>query len=123
MKVLWCWRCKMEIPMLDEDEWDLLMRVHDTWREDPAGAVEMLRREAAQRGVTPPRTPPGDLSGLRRHLWHITAGYAVFTGMEETEPNAVWHHRVSLYGPPCPACRKPLRTPSAKLCAACGWGM
>lgn len=22
MKNLWCWRCKMEIPMLDEEEFD-----------------------------------------------------------------------------------------------------
>ena len=21
MRVVWCWRCKVEIPMLDDDEW------------------------------------------------------------------------------------------------------
>ena len=22
MKMLWCWRCKMEMPMLNENEWE-----------------------------------------------------------------------------------------------------
>ena len=25
MKVLWCWRCRMEVPMLDEAEWKLVV--------------------------------------------------------------------------------------------------
>lgn len=42
------------------------------------------------------------------------------TGYCETNINAIWHHRIALYGPPCKKCGKPLRTPKAKLCAACG---
>ena len=45
--------------------------------------------------------------------------YQRVTGMHETNPNAVFHHQLSLYGPPCGYCGKPLRTPKAKLCAAC----
>jgi len=29
-------------------------------------------------------------------------------------------HRLAAYGPPCTTCGLPLRTPEAKLCAACG---
>jgi hypothetical protein len=47
-------------------------------------------------------------------------GYEQITGYRETNPNAVFHHVLSIYGPPCRACSKPLRTPKAAFCAACG---
>jgi hypothetical protein len=46
--------------------------------------------------------------------------YYRITGFRETNVNAIWHHRLSQFGPPCAACGKPLRTPRAKFCAACG---
>ncbi len=45
--------------------------------------------------------------------------YQELTGFPETNVKALWHHRLSLYGPPCTHCGKPLRTPQAKFCAAC----
>jgi hypothetical protein len=46
--------------------------------------------------------------------------YLEMTGFEETVPAAIMHHRISLYGPPCKHCGKPLRTPAATFCAFCG---
>jgi hypothetical protein len=46
--------------------------------------------------------------------------YRQITGFDEPNPVAIWHHRLSLFGPPCNVCGKPLRTPRAKLCAECG---
>ena len=46
--------------------------------------------------------------------------YFGLTGEKETEPNAVMHHRIAQYGPPCENCGKPYRTPQAAFCAACG---
>lgn len=45
--------------------------------------------------------------------------YTEITGFVETNFHALWHHRLSLLGPDCRACGKPLRTPRAKLCAEC----
>ncbi|QDE65770.1 MULTISPECIES: hypothetical protein [Myxococcus] len=46
--------------------------------------------------------------------------YERLTGFRETNINAVLHHRLILFGPPCTTCGKPLRTPQARYCAACG---
>ena len=116
----------MQLPMLDDDEWAVLMEAHHARRSlygNPAAATAVLEREAARRGLPRPRPPASDAKPAARWLHHLTAGYEMFMGVEETNPNSVYHHRFSLYGPPCPDCGKPLRTPQAKLCAACGWGM
>ena len=30
MKMLWCWRCKTEVPMLDDDEFDRVSSLFNT---------------------------------------------------------------------------------------------
>lgn len=92
MKLLWCWRCKREMPMLDEDEWQRV-------------------RSQVGKGVG---------SDLRDRKFSAFVGeYERITGHRETNPNAIWHHRLTLYGQPCTNCGKPLRTKQAKLCGAC----
>lgn len=111
--------------MLDDDEWAVVMEAHRAHGgvRDMAAALSVLEREAARWGLPRPRPPALPVTLRDRWLHHLAAGYEMFTGVAETNPNAVWHHVASLYGPPCPACGKPLRTPRARLCAACGWGM
>ena len=46
--------------------------------------------------------------------------YNNLTGFNVTEPNAIMHHRIVQYEPPCENCDKPYRIPLATFCAACG---
>lgn len=97
MKLLWCWRCKMEVPMLDEEEY---------------ATADKLYGEAIINI---------SFSGTRlARFQDLLSYYHQVTGWEETEPNAIMHHRIAHYGPPCENCGKPYRTPRAAFCAAYG---
>jgi hypothetical protein len=106
MKMLWCWRCKCEMPMLDETEYAEILRLY--------GEGARATKEFREKWGLP-------LDGVRPNdrMRPLLIRYEQMTGYVETVPNAVMHHRLSMYGPPCERCGKPLRTPKAKLCGAC----
>ncbi len=106
-KTLYCWRCKTDVPMLEEHEWEQIaphLTQALTEIKDHRETHRISPAEAKARGYG---TQP-----LER--------YFQLTGFRETNVDALWHHRLALFGPPCRACGKPLRTPRAKTCAACG---
>jgi hypothetical protein len=84
----YCWRCKIDVPMLDEQEWEQVC--------------------------------PHLRIGIRETKEGALSRYFEITGFRETNANAIWHHRQSLFGPPCASCGKLLRTPKASFCASCG---
>jgi hypothetical protein len=97
----------MEIPMLTEDEWEEVVPLLHR-------SIEDVQAYRARHGVTLK-------VAMEEGFGQAALGkYEELTGFKETNVNAVWHHRASMYGAPCKACGKPLRTPQAKLCAACG---
>ncbi len=106
MRMLWCWRCKAEMPMLDEAEFAEASALY-------AGGIRGLK-EFGQKSGNP-------LSGatMEERFQPLLDFYEQITGIRETNKNAVMHHRLSMYGPPCNGCGKPLRTPKAKLCGSC----
>ena len=65
------------------------------------------------------KTPPAG-NGLQGRFKALIDYYKEITGEEETNPNAIIHHIVEIYGPQCEKCGKPYRTDKASFCAGCG---
>lgn len=107
MKIMWCWRCKQEVPMLDEDEFKSVEAVY-------YDCVRSIKKYRQDNGVSLQDTPLNEL------YKPVVMEYERITGMPNCHHNAIMHHCASIYGVPCKACGKPLRTPRAKYCAACG---
>jgi hypothetical protein len=105
MKVMWCWRCKQDMPMLDEEEYH---------------AIYALFGECFHRARERPITPNGERLTLHELFEPVRKEYERMTEMIDCHHNAILHHRISTYGPPCSRCGKPLRTTRARFCAACG---
>jgi hypothetical protein len=93
--------------MLDEQEWQVM---------EPAlqRAIEDVKqfRQLHGVGLAEAKSQGFGLAALRL--------YRELTGFAEPNPDAIWHHRIAIYGPPCARCDKPLRTPQARVCAYCG---
>ena len=107
MQQLWCWRCRMVVPMLDDAEFE---RVIQHLRD---GKSELIH-------APPTEGPAWEHPVMTTATKRLLDEYNRITGFGETNPNAVWHHQISLYGPPCHSCGKPLRSPTARFCTACG---
>lgn len=97
----------MHIPMLDESEFERVDRLlHD--------GIQATKAFRQRHGVP--------LEGVPKERLFQPAldEYERLTGFHETNANALYHHRISLYGPPCEQCGKVLRTPVASKCFECG---
>ena len=103
---LWCWRCKSEMPMLDEQEYTEIASLY-------RAGMQSVKDYRTETGAQLESVPLAELYAP------LLARYKAISGYTETNPNAIMHHRLSLYGPPCSSCGKPLRTPKAKLCGSC----
>ncbi|MEO1628004.1 MAG: hypothetical protein AAFV25_22835 [Bacteroidota bacterium] len=115
MKIRWCWRCRMDIPMLNKEEFQLCQSAI-------AGGKKLVETEMAKRGIRDCDWL-GVLPAVQERFRYFIDMYRLVTGFAETNANAIWHHVIDEYGPDCPRCHKPLRTRQARYCAACGFGM
>lgn len=95
MKIKYCWRCKLEVPMLDKEEYAVASELY----------AKGFKKAVKDR---------------KERFKEVLEYYRILTGFEETEPNAIMHHSLEQIGPDCENCGKPYRTPKAKLCTNCG---
>lgn len=106
-KTIYCWRCRADIPMLTDGEWDKVSPYL-------ASGIEQIKRYREEHQCSLAEATEKGFGQA------ALATYESITGSKETNPNALFHHRLSLYGPACRACGKPLRTPMAGSCVMCG---
>jgi hypothetical protein len=92
MKMLWCWRCRAEVPMLTDDE----------WRRVSA----LFHKGSGDRPID-------------RMYSSALVEHERITGRHISNSNVLWDHIQSNYDPACDKCGKPLRTPRAELCGSC----
>ena len=106
MRTYHCWRCGCDVPMLDETEWaEVSPHLDETIK-----AIQDYRRLTG-----------AGLAEAKKHVEDLACKvFERLTGYKETDYLAIYHHRLSCYGPPCPRCGQLLRTPRARFCAACG---
>jgi len=96
----------MDVPMLDEEEWSIV-------QEKLRGATLATKKSRKDAGASLHETPRSTI------YQPALDAFEKITGFHETNVNALYHHRVALYGPPCHKCGRPLRTPRARRCGAC----
>ena len=106
-KLTYCWRVKKEVPMLDDNEWQILSPYLTE-------SLQEIKRHRETYGTT---IEQARATGFVRAALDC---YFQLTGYRETNPDNLWRYKASDYGPACEACGKPLRTTSAKLCVECG---
>jgi Sigma-70 factor, region 1.1 len=105
--LLYCWKCKTEKHMLDVSEWEKMEPLLNQMISDMKAHQEN------------PDASPSDANseGFAQKALDL---YFQFTGVAEADAEVLWHHQFALFGPECHSCKKPLRTPAAKICAECG---
>jgi len=93
------------MPMLDEDEYRHILELY----------VACAESAKQKRAAASARRP-----SLDELFEPVRKEYERMTGVADCHHNAIMHHRIVEYGPPCQVCGKPLRTARACFCAACG---
>ena len=108
MKVQWCWRCKKNVPMFNEEEYEIISKLY-------TDGLVVSKSYMKQQNAPVNQIPFSELYCL------LIDTHEKMTGVRETNHDEIRKHRILDYGPPCPSCGKILRTPNAGKCFECGF--
>ncbi|MBE8723684.1 hypothetical protein [Flavobacterium hungaricum] len=113
MEEKFCWRCNINVKMLDDNEFKLC-------QEALIDGKKAIEKELEKRNI-------------QNYVWldqietfekyrYLLEMHRIITGEYESNPLAILHHQRSQFGQDCPNCQKPFRTPTAMYCPSCGYG-
>ncbi|HEX8901453.1 hypothetical protein [Vitreimonas sp.] len=102
------WKLKRTLPMLSDEEF---APIHSALQNRIERMKEYCRTHAR-----------ASLAEAAQHCCDDALDYyEKISGVRLAHPDQLDWVRLSQYGRLCPSCEKPLRTPRAKLCVACGF--
>lgn len=101
MPQVYCWRCCRFVRTLTDEEYDQCHRIIKA-RKGVSRAIAISDAERERR-----------LAALAHEELKLSDG-------EHIDVTELLRHRLDRFGPPCKHCGKNLRTPRARMCAACG---
>jgi len=101
---------KRKIPLLNEEQWRPISTILTTRRLDSIMAYAKKTKCSLDEAR---KSEPLGQKALR--LYHEISGQCL------DHPDHLYAVQMSKYGRPCPECKKPFRTPRAKLCVECGF--
>lgn len=108
MKSYYCWRCKIDMPFLNEEEW---------------AEISPLLYRGVQAIANYQREHQCNIETARVHTLssasEVMKKFEELTGMSDIHADIIWHHRLSEWGKEC-KCGGLLRTPKALFCSQCG---
>src|SRR5450631_4228629 len=93
MRIQGCWRCKAEVPMLDENEFASVAQLYKE-------AFQATKEFREQWGI------PLEHASIDDRFRPVRLRYEQMTAVKDCHQNAIMHHRISLYGEPCESCGK-----------------
>lgn len=98
--------------MMDEEEYGRVLAQYEA-------SASTVRSQRARRNVPLTAVSTGDIYRQVQRLYlDIARGAGLNAPVLAAEH--ILKHRLAAFGPLCHGCKRPLRTPRAKRCAACG---
>ncbi|MCP4371620.1 MAG: hypothetical protein GY797_26385 [Deltaproteobacteria bacterium] len=107
MKIYFCWKCNIEMPFLDEAEWQVISPLLKS-------SAEEIKQYRSKNQC--------DLKTARKNV--KSSAMVIFeelTGRPGIHFDIIAHHRLSDWGQECKECGNLLRTSKAIMCAKCGF--
>ena len=109
MEMHYCWRCKCDVPMLDDVESDIF---------EP-----LIKQQLENIKIYRAKHECSISEAIGKIDKPATDKYLQITGYQENDCTEIAKHQLKKFGIQCPSCARLLRTPNATICAECFYSL